>query len=64
MSHLTLVMGAGNPSATGIHWAQSQAAHLRNVTIDMSASGKCGLFGENGSGGFMDGVTIIGGTIP
>jgi glucan 1,3-beta-glucosidase len=64
ISHLTITMGAGNPSATGIHWAQSQAAHLRSVVIDMSLSGKAGLFGENGSGGFMDGVTVIGGTIP
>lgn len=64
ISHLSIVVGTGNPGATGIHWAQSQAAHLRNVTIDMSAGGKAGLFGENGSGGFMDGVTIIGGTVP
>ena len=64
ISHLTIVNGAGNAQATGIHWAQSQAAHLRNVTIDMSAGGKSGFFGENGSGGFIDGLTIIGGTIP
>lgn len=57
-------MGAGNPAATGLHWAESQAAHIRDVTIDMSAGGKCGFFGENGSGGFIDGLTVIGGTIP
>ena len=64
ISHLSIVVGAGNAGATGIHWAQSQAAHLRNVTIDMSAGGKAGLFGENGSGGFIDGLTIIGGAVP
>jgi glucan 1,3-beta-glucosidase len=64
LSHLTISSGSGNPSATGIHWAQSQACQLRNVTIDMSGGGKAGLFGENGSGGFIDGLTIIGGTVP
>lgn len=64
ISHLTIVNGAGNPGATGIHWAESQAAHLRDVTIDMSAGGKAGFFGENGSGGFIDGLTIIGSTVP
>ena len=57
-------MGAGNPAATGLHWAESQAAHIRDVTIDMSAGGKSGFFGENGSGGFIDGLTVIGGAIP
>lgn len=64
LSHITIVNGVGNTGATGIHWAQSQATYIRNVTIDMSAGGKAGFFGENGSGGFMDGLTIIGGTIP
>ena len=64
LSNLYIVNGAGNPGATGMHWAQSQAAHIHNVTIDMSAGGKAGFFGENGSGGFIDGLTIIGGVIP
>jgi glucan 1,3-beta-glucosidase len=64
ITHLTIVVSAGNPAATGMHWAESQAAHLRDVTIDMSSGGKSGFFGENGSGGFMDGVTVIGGDIP
>jgi glucan 1,3-beta-glucosidase len=64
ISHLTILAGTGNPGATGLHWAQSQGGYLRDVTIDMSAGGKAGIFGENGSGGFMDGVTIIGSTVP
>ena len=64
ISHLTILAGTGNPGATGLHWAQSQAGYLRDVTIDMSAGGKAGIFGENGSGGFMDGVTLVGGTVP
>ena len=64
LSQITIVNGIGNPAATGLHWAQSQATHLRNVTIDMSTGGKAGVFGENGSGGFIDGLTIIGSAIP
>ena len=64
ISHLTIQVGAGNPAATGLHWAQSQAGHLRNVTIDMSQGGKAGFMAENGSGGFIDGLSIIGGTVP
>lgn len=49
-----------------MHWSVSQATHIRNVTIDMSAAadaGKTGIFGENGSGGFMSDVTILGGDV-
>jgi glucan 1,3-beta-glucosidase len=60
ISHLTIRTAAGNPGATGLHWAQSQAGMIRNVTIDLTAGGKAGFFGENGSGGFIDGLTILG----
>ncbi|CAG5137551.1 uncharacterized protein ALTATR162_LOCUS145 [Alternaria atra] len=50
--------------ATGIHWAVSQATSLQNIQIRMqvsSASQQQGIFIENGSGGFMNDLTITGG---
>lgn len=43
-----------------MHWAQSQATYIRNVTIDVG-DGDTGIFGENGSGGFIGDITVIGG---
>ena len=64
ISHLTILAGTGNPGATGLHWAQSQGGYLRDLKIDMSTGGKAGIMGENGSGGFLDRVLLIGSTVP
>lgn len=64
--NLNIVFKGGNPNAGGMHWSVSQATHIRNVTIDMTATkdaGKTGIFGENGSGGFMSDLTILGGQV-
>ncbi|KAL5114437.1 exo-1,3-beta-glucanase [Pleosporales sp. CAS-2024a] len=48
----------------GIHWPASQATTIQNVKITMtqsSASTHAGIFVENGSGGHMADVEIIGG---
>jgi len=61
--HVNIVVGPGNPNAGGIHWSVSQATHLRNVTIDLTASGHFGVFMENGSGGFVGDLTVLGGEV-
>ncbi|OJJ40251.1 hypothetical protein ASPWEDRAFT_166332 [Aspergillus wentii DTO 134E9] len=51
-------------AATGIHWPTGQASSIQNVQIEMSSGSgtkQQGLFIENGSGSFIEGVTIIGG---
>ena len=53
-------------SVAGLHWQVAQATSLTNVYISAStASGagntQMGIFAENGSGGFMSDVDIIGG---
>ncbi|KAF2763234.1 exo-beta 1,3 glucanase-like protein [Pseudovirgaria hyperparasitica] len=51
-------------AATGIHWAVSQATSLQNIQIKMtkaSNSQQQGIFIENGSGGWMNDLTITGG---
>ena len=63
ISHIDIVIGAGNTGGCGIHWAVSQATFLRDIYIDLGADGNFGIFGENGSGGFMSDMTIVGGKI-
>lgn len=40
-----------------------QATFIRNVGIDMSAGGDIGIWMENGSGGFMSDISVVGGNI-
>lgn len=50
--------------AAGLHWQVAQATSLTNVNIRASRDPKTtqmGMFTENGSGGFMSFVNIIGG---
>jgi glucan 1,3-beta-glucosidase len=61
--HIDIVFGANNGGGGGIHWAVSQATFLRDMVIDGSAGSAlpfCGVFDENGSGGFGSDLTIIG----
>lgn len=60
-SNMNVVIGAGNLKATGIHWAQSQGTHVRNVTFDLTAAGQTAMFMENGSGGWISDVVVKGG---
>ncbi|KAJ7834921.1 exo-beta-1,3-glucanase [Mycena olivaceomarginata] len=51
-------------AATGIHWQVGQATSLINIDFKMSAAAGTkhqGLFGENGSGGFISDLTFDGG---
>ncbi|UKZ56764.1 hypothetical protein TrVGV298_010605 [Trichoderma virens] len=53
-------------NAAGLHWQVGQATSVTNVAISASqASGdgntQMGMYTENGSGGFMSDVTIVGG---
>lgn len=59
---LNFKVETGNDDATGLHWAQSQATWLRNITFDFTASGKTAIFGENGSGGTIADITVLGGS--
>jgi len=61
IASVNIVVGAGNPSTTAIHWAQSQATYIRNVSISVG-DGTAGIFGENGSGGWISDVTVTGGS--
>ena len=60
IQHINIVIGSNNGGAVGIHWAQSQATHIRNVSISVG-SGKSGMFMENGSGGFIGDLSVDGG---
>ena len=62
IQHMNLVLGSTNPQATGIHWAESQATHIRDVYIDATGAA-AGIFGENGSGGFIGDLVVVGGRI-
>jgi glucan 1,3-beta-glucosidase len=55
------VLAAGNPKSTGIHWAQSQATHVRNVTFELDTQAQTAMFMENGSGGWISDVVVSGG---
>ncbi|KAF7342223.1 Glucan 1,3-beta-glucosidase [Mycena venus] len=49
---------------TGIHWQVGQATSLINIDFKMSSAAGTkhqGIFGENGSGGFMSDLTFDGG---
>ena len=56
------VSAPGNAQAVAVHWAVSQATMLRNVRI-VATGAAAGIFTENGSGGVMRDVTIIGGSV-
>ena len=56
------VSAPNNTHAVGIHWAVSQATMIRNVKV-VVGMGDMGIFGENGSGGVMTDVEIIGGRV-
>ncbi|GLA11528.1 hypothetical protein AnigIFM62618_005494 [Aspergillus niger] len=52
-------------NAAGLHWQVAQATSLTNVYITASSSAgttQMGIYTENGSGGFMSGCTISGGS--
>lgn len=52
-------------NAAAFHWQVAQATSMTNVYINLengnAKSTQMGLFTENGSGGFMSDVFIIGG---
>lgn len=58
--NLNVVIEDGNPGAVAVHWSVAQATSLRNLTIDVG-TGDMGYFSENGGGGFIGDVEIIGG---
>ena len=76
--HFNIVIQANNYDATGIHWAESQArihacmyvtclkcaqaTQIRDVFID-AGDAAAGIFGENGSGGFIGDLVVTGGRI-
>lgn len=48
-------------SPTGIHWQVSQACSLQNLLFKMPTGGNTthvGIFMENGSGGFVSGMSL------
>ncbi|GIJ86242.1 hypothetical protein Asppvi_005128 [Aspergillus pseudoviridinutans] len=52
-------------NAAGLHWQIAQATSLTNVFISASSAAgttQMGIYTENGSGGFMSGCTISGGS--
>ncbi len=59
--NFNVVLSQGNPKSTGIHWAQSQATMIRNVSFTMGTDAQTAMFMENGSGGFISDVTVSGG---
>ncbi|EPS33177.1 putative exo-beta-1,3-glucanase [Penicillium oxalicum 114-2] len=61
---LDLTSIPASSAATGIHWPTAQATSIQNVVIAMSSAAGTqhqGIFIENGSGGFMNDITITGG---
>lgn len=52
----------GNEGSYGIHWAVAQATAIRNVHIDATGS-RGGLFCENGGGGTVADLTVVGGEV-
>jgi len=60
--NINIDLGLGNPGAVGIRWAVAQGTSLRNITINVN-SGDVGIFGENGGGGFIGDVEVIGGKV-
>lgn len=60
INNIDLDLGEDNIQACGIHWAVAQATVLRNMTINVS-SGQSGIWVENGGGGTIADVEVIGG---
>ena len=74
---ISIVTGANNSGAVGLYWPVAQQTAVRNVRIDLSASGAIGLdmagvgYGANGhpflpsigGGGVVDSLTIRGGRV-
>jgi glucan 1,3-beta-glucosidase len=58
--NVDLVVGSGNPNVVALHWAVAQATHLRNITANLGSADSF-MFVENGGGGLMSDLTIIGG---
>ncbi|KAJ9467299.1 Glucan 1 [Diplonema papillatum] len=52
----------GNGGGCAMHWAVSQGTSLRNIVFNLGDAA-VGLFGENGSGGFMGDLVFNGGNI-
>lgn len=77
--NIDIVVGAGNPGAIGLMWNVAQQTSIRNVTIDLTQSGAIGLDvsgsgdalayhmygggGDQGGGGTIEDVRILGGVI-
>jgi glucan 1,3-beta-glucosidase len=61
--NIKIVIQPNNPGAAGIHWAVSQATQLRQVSIEMGPDAAMGIFGENGSGGYISDLFVSGGII-
>ena len=59
------ISGTTTASVAGLHWQVAQATSLTGVTIICSKASasntQMGMFTENGSGGFMSDVIIVGG---
>eukprot|EP00462_Mataza_sp_D1_P023758 CAMPEP_0175129472 /NCGR_PEP_ID=MMETSP0087-20121206/5490_1 /TAXON_ID=136419 /ORGANISM="Unknown Unknown, Strain D1" /LENGTH=698 /DNA_ID=CAMNT_0016411623 /DNA_START=237 /DNA_END=2330 /DNA_ORIENTATION=+ len=58
--NIDLSLGNNNPGGSGIHWAVAQATMLRNMTIN-ATGGDSGIWVENGGGGSVADVEVIGG---
>ena len=60
--NIDIVIGRGNPGATGMHICSCEGSAVQDVTIDVT-HGHTGLEGATGNGGSWANVTVIGGRI-
>ncbi|KAA0154150.1 hypothetical protein FNF29_02770 [Cafeteria roenbergensis] len=61
IQHLNIAIEPeGNAGVFAIHWAVAQATSIRDVSINATGA-KGGLFCENGGGGFIGDLSIVGG---
>ena len=60
--NIDVVIGRGNPGATGMHICSCEGSAVQDVTID-ATHGHTGIEGATGNGGSWANVTVIGGRI-
>ena len=60
--NIDIVIGRGNPGATGMHICSCEGSAVQDVTID-ATHGHTGIEGATGNGGSWANVTVIGGCI-
>lgn len=60
--NIDIVIGPGNPGATGMHIRSCEGSAVQDVTID-ATHGHTGIEGSSGNGGSWANLTIIGGRI-